>query len=167
MIRTLTTAEVVARAAEFAALNVAVVEAGAPILFVDGVTPAKAQAYWSDPANHDGKVVLAAEQDGRLIGTATLSPYDLEMVRHRAEITRVMVHPEARGRGVGEALMRGLDAAALKAGTPVMHLFAEAGGAGARLYERCGWTSLGAIPDEMALPDGTLVPGAVYWKKLG
>jgi GNAT superfamily N-acetyltransferase len=166
VIRTLDPAEVVRRAGEFAALNVAVVEAGAPILFVDGVTPAKAEAYWSDPARHAGKAVVVAEADGRLIGTATLAPYDLEMVRHRGEVTRVMVHPEARGRGVGQALMQALDEEARKAACPILHLFAEDGGAGARLYERCGWLKVGTIPDEMALPNGTLVPGAVYWKRV-
>jgi ribosomal protein S18 acetylase RimI-like enzyme len=36
----------------------------------------------------------------------------------------------------------------------------------ARFYERIGWTKLGVIPDYSARPDGTLAPGAFFYRVL-
>ena len=38
--------------------------------------------------------------------------------------------------------------------------------AAARLYESCGWTRVGDIPDYALMPAGGLAPTTVYFKRL-
>jgi len=36
-----------------------------------------------------------------------------------------------------------------------------------RVYERAGWTRLGALPDYALMPDATLCDTVFYFKRLG
>ena len=85
---------------------------------------------------------------------------------HRADIAKMLVHRRARRRGVGEALMRAAEAAAREMGRSLLVLDTVTGDAGERLYERCGFTRVGVIPDYALFPDGRPCATTVFFKAL-
>lgn len=78
-----------------------------------------------------------------------------------AELKRMMVRPEARGRGLGQALVAALEVEAVMAGRPLLRL--ETGvrqRPAIRLYERMGFRRCGPFADHRA------APFSVYMEKL-
>jgi ribosomal protein S18 acetylase RimI-like enzyme len=65
-----------------------------------------------------GGEFLVAEQDGHLVGMGGIRPSE----QQRAEVLRVRVHPAARRRGVGRALMAALEQRAGQLGIGELHL---------------------------------------------
>ena len=67
----------------------------------------EAQEQWSESAwaeelaSPDRYVLARLDVDARIIGVATFS-----RVAEMADLNRVVVHPEARGRGIGSSLVR-------------------------------------------------------------
>jgi ribosomal protein S18 acetylase RimI-like enzyme len=78
----------------------------------------------------DRTLVLAAFEDGRILGTVTLELEDRVQGGHErppleaweAHVRMLGVHPEARGRGVGRLLMHACIEEARRAGKSVMTL---------------------------------------------
>jgi len=145
------------------------VEHGASVGFLAPLDPAEADAYWQriQRAVAEGRCVLlvAALGDGAVAGTVQLDVDTPPNQPHRATVGKLLVHTEARRRGVGEALMVGVEAAALAAGRWLLTLDTATDDA-ARLYERLGWTLAGVIPGYALNPDSTLTDTAYYWKEL-
>lgn len=77
----------------------------------------------------------------------------------------MLVHRRARRRGIGEALMQAAEDAARKTGKTLLVLDTASGDA-ERLYQRCGWTHAGTIPDYALLPHGGLCATSFYYRKL-
>lgn len=76
------------------------------------------------------------------------------VLRPNAEIRKVMVHPDARGRGLGRTVTEALTAHATEAGIEVLVLDARGNNHAAHaLYESLGWTRCGTIPDFIAVGD--------------
>jgi GNAT superfamily N-acetyltransferase len=71
-----------------------------------------------------------------------------------------------RKQGLGAALMRAAEAAALKRGRHLLMLDAVTGGDGARLYERLGWIRVGDIPKYALWPRGGYVGTTYYYRDL-
>jgi GNAT superfamily N-acetyltransferase len=84
---------------------------------------------------------------------------------HRAEIAKLMVHRRARGSGIGQELMRGVEEAARDAGFLLLTLDAKRGGAAERLYRRMGWIHAGTIPRFAMDGDGRTPHDAVIFYK--
>ncbi|HZB22317.1 MAG TPA: GNAT family N-acetyltransferase [Gaiellaceae bacterium] len=114
----------------------------------------------------DERVVLAAEQDGDVVGMGQLALDPAENGRHRAEIQRVAVAPDARGGGVGRALMRALEDAARGRGVTLAWLTTHDGTDATHFYESIGYTKLGVVPNWARTPDGALAANAFYYREL-
>lgn len=102
---------------------------------------ARFKGDWSSP--DDG--VLGAVVDGTLVGTVGFFREALVRTRHRAVIWGMYVAPEARGRGLGRALLeRALEALAAAGGIEQVHLTATTTNAPALgLYRSAGFVSEG------------------------
>ena len=142
---------------------------GASIGFLEPLHHADADAYWRriEGAVADGRCVLlvAALDNGEVVGTVQLDVDTLPNQPHRATVSKLLVHSAARRRGIGEALMAGLEQAALDAGRWLLTLD-TATDAAERLYVRMGWTPAGVIPRYALNPDRTLTDTVFYWKQL-
>jgi ribosomal protein S18 acetylase RimI-like enzyme len=114
----------------------------------------------------DGRVVLAAELDGEVVGMGQVAFDDAENGRHRAEIQRVAVASGARGSGVGRELMRALEDAARERGITLVWLTTHDETDATRFYESIGYTKLGVIPNWARTPDGALAANAFYYRDL-
>jgi len=168
------TIEVLAPAAYEAAIPAlaevlsACVEAGAGVSFLQPFPPAEAARFWQSlvPRVAAGAIlVLAALDGGRLRGTVQLQPVPMPNQPHRAEVAKLLVHPEARRRGLAEALMRRLEAEARRLGRSLLTLD-TAGPEADRLYRRLGYTAAGVIPGYALMPDGELCDTTFFWKQL-
>jgi ribosomal protein S18 acetylase RimI-like enzyme len=101
---------------------------------------------------------LVAESAARIIGYIHQGPATrLASNRHVRQIQGFVVDPEARGRGIGRALIEAACEQARAAGIRRMTLRVLAHNAPARrLYERCGFEVAGVLPEEFWL-DGAYV----------
>jgi ribosomal protein S18 acetylase RimI-like enzyme len=146
------------------------VDGGASLGFMHPLTHVRALAFWAEVLDRAGRgelIVLVAEEreTGAVVGTVQVILSMPENQPHRGEISKMLVHRRARRRGIGEALMRAAEAAALDAGKRLMVLDTASGDA-ERLYHRLGWQRVGLIPDYALGPSGDLVATTVFYKEL-
>lgn len=107
----------------------------------------------------DDQLALASAGDGALVvvendALGIWTRYAAPVIRQNAEIRKVMVHPDARGRGLGRAVVEALTRHATDHGIEVLVLDARGNNHAAHaLYEKLGWARIGAIPDFIAVGD--------------
>ena len=163
-------AEVVARSGELADLLTDTVRGGASLGFLAPLDRAEALAWWKARAqavDEGGLAVWAARAGDRVTGTVGLAFPDKPNGRHRAELVKLMVHREARGKGLARRLLATAERAAVEAGITLLHLDTETGSPAESLYRSAGWIRAGSIPDFAATPTGVLQPTTIFYKRLG
>ncbi|WP_460071300.1 N-acetyltransferase family protein [Streptomyces sp. YKOK-I1] len=168
-VRRLDGADLLLAAEQLAALLVDTVAGGASIGFLAPLDTAGALAWWrerAEGADAGRLAVWAAYDRGRVVGTVTLAFPDKPNSRHRAELVKLMVHRDARGKGLGRTLLTTAERAALAAGVTLLHLDTETDSPAEHLYGAAGWTRAGVIPDYAADPAGVLRPTTLYYKRL-
>jgi GNAT superfamily N-acetyltransferase len=111
-------------------------------------------------------VLIAANCDGRIVGTVQLGLDTPPNQPHRADVKKMLVHRAARSRGIGAMLMAAVEQEAKKRGRWLVVLDTVPGMSGYRLYQRAGWTESGVIPNYALMPDGSPCDTAVFWKRL-
>jgi ribosomal protein S18 acetylase RimI-like enzyme len=145
------------------------VEDGASVGFLAPFAPEEADAYWQriQRAVADGRcVLLVGSLDGDDVsGTVQLDVDTMPNQPHRATVSKLLVHTAARRRGLGEALMAGLEREALDRGRWLLTLDTATDTA-ERLYRRMGWNVAGVIPKYAMNPDSSLTDTVYYWKEL-
>jgi GNAT superfamily N-acetyltransferase len=153
------------------AILVACVAAGASVSFLPPLAPEAARGFWRKVAADVAagtRLLLAAWLDGQLVGTVQLDLGTPENQPHRAEVAKLLVHPEARRRGVGRALMRRAEQAAQGLGRSLLTLDTRADDDAEPLYRSLGWTEAGRIPGWALNPDRTTYCDTIlFWKRLG
>ena len=112
------------------------------------------------------RILLVVEQEGRILGMAQLARSGAMNAEHRAEVQRVAVADNARGNGIGRQLMAAVEETARQFGLTLLWLTTHEGSAACTFYEALGYTKLGVMPSYSRRPDGTLSPGAFYFKEL-
>ncbi|NOG72515.1 GNAT family N-acetyltransferase [Roseicella sp. DB1501] len=145
------------------------VEAGASVSFLPPLAPARARAFWHRVAADVAggrKLLLAAWQEGALVGTAQLILDMPENQPHRADVAKVLVDPAARRGGIGRALMRRIEAEALRLGRRLLVLDTLAGSEGEALYRAMGWQEVGIIPGFALDAAGAEHATMIFWKRL-
>jgi len=145
------------------------VDTGASVGFLPPLQREEARAYWEDvvAAVGAGSHSLAlATVDGRAAGTAQLVEAGKANARHRAEVSKVLVHSAFRRRGIGAALLRALEARARERGKRTLVLDTLEGDSGEQLYQSLGWIRAGVIPEYAQVADGSLRSTVVYYKLL-
>lgn len=151
--------------AELAALLVAVVAQGASVGFLPPLTMDAAETYWRTGLE-PGTILLVAEQDGRIAGTAQLVLAMRPNGRHRAEVNKVLVHPAFQRQGIGRRLMDAIETIARREGRTLLHLDTREGDPANRLYQAAGYIEAGRIPCWARSADGTLQATVFYYKLL-
>jgi GNAT superfamily N-acetyltransferase len=131
----------------------------------------KAESFWHDVAGSAGRGerVLAAAQErssGSIVGTVQILLHQPENHPHRADVAKMLVHPEARRRGIGAQLLRFAEDAARAANKTLLVLDTATGSDAERLYERLGWLRVGVIPGYALSPDGRPCDTTVFYKRL-
>ena len=165
--RRLAPAEAQAAASALADVLLDCVAGGASVSFMADLTRADAEAFWREQARAgDERAILVAEDDLGICGVVQVIPAWPPNQPHRADVSKLLVHRQARRRGIAEALMVAAEAAARQMGRRVLVLDTVTGGDAERLYARLGWTQVGVIPDFALTPDGALCATTVFTKAL-
>jgi GNAT superfamily N-acetyltransferase/catechol 2,3-dioxygenase-like lactoylglutathione lyase family enzyme len=147
------------------------VEGGASIGFMHPLPRAKAIGFWEGviaSAARGERILLVAEdvETDTIIGTVQVILTMPDNQPHRADVAKMQVHRRARRRGVGAALMRASEAAALEAGRTLLVLDTVTGSDAERLYTRLGWQRCGEIPGYALWPRGGFCSTTVFYRVL-
>ncbi|WP_175411437.1 GNAT family N-acetyltransferase [Streptomyces sp. TRM64462] len=158
-------------APELGALLQDAVHGGASVGFLAPLSGGDAAAWWRSVAREAEEGVrsvwAARDGDGALLGVVTLVRATHPNQRHRGDISKLLVHTAARGRGLGRRLLSAAEAGAVDLGLTLLVLDTETGSAAEGLYRSAGWTRAGVIPGYAAGPDGVPMPTTYYYKALG
>lgn len=155
---------------DLAALLGDAVDSGAAVSFLAPLPRDAARAFWRRTAAEMGarSVVLVARDGLGIAGTVTLHAAWAPNQPHRGEIAKLIVHRRARRQGLGDRLMERAEQHARDVGLSLLTLDAKRGAAAELLYQRRGWTRVGAIPDFAVDPDGAALHDTViYFKRVG
>ena len=121
---------------------------------------------WAAEVEQGRRLIVAAFDNGDLVGTVQVILALPPNQPHRAEIAKLLVHRSARRRGIAELLMACAEAEARAEGKTLLVLDAVTEGDAARLYARMGWTEVGVIPGYALYPDGRPCDTTYFWKAL-
>ena len=145
---------------------VACVEGGASVNFMSPYTHAEAKRFFESVLTEveaGRRILLGSFSGERLVGTIQVLLAMPPNQPHRGEIAKLLVAPEARGAGIGAALMMVAERCAKEAHKTLLVLD-TANATAEALYERLGWTRVGAIPGYALMPDGVPCATTIFWK---
>ena len=110
----------------------------------------------------------AAVEDGRVLGLYILHPNNVGRCGHQTNASYA-VSSAARGRGVGEALVRHSLQKAAQLGYRLLIFNAVVAGntAAIRLYEKLGFVRIGTVPGGFLLKDGGWSDTILFYHTLG
>jgi GNAT superfamily N-acetyltransferase len=168
-VRALDAAEARARAPELSAVLIDCVDGGASVSFMAPLTRARADAFWhgvADGVAAGDRVLLVAEDGPALVGTVQVVFAWPENQPHRADVAKMLVRRTHRRAGVGAALVRAAEEAALAAGRTLLLLDTVTGSDAERLYARLGWERVGSVPDFALWPDGRPCATTYFYRRL-
>jgi ribosomal protein S18 acetylase RimI-like enzyme len=151
---------------ELAELLIRVVEDGASVGFMPPLSAEEATRYWEGVPGPD-VVLYAALAGGRVAGSVQLHVCTKPNGSHRAEIAKLMTHPDYRRHGIGRRLMLQAEAKAAELGRSLLVLDTREGDPSNRLYSSIGYTMAGRIPGYARSADGELHATVYYYKNLG
>jgi ribosomal protein S18 acetylase RimI-like enzyme len=145
------------------------VEGGASVRFMAPFSQEDARAAFEAVAadvESGTRILLAAFADGVLVGTVQVVHASQPNSPHRADVAQLLVHRQARRRGIARLLMERAEVEAAREHKTLLVLDTVTGDAAERLYERLGWTKVGVIPNYALYPDGRPCDTTVFWKAL-
>jgi len=128
----------------------ACVHDGASIGFVVPHSRHESKAFWRDkvsPALQGGRrLLLVAWRDDRIAGSVQLD-YDTPANQpHRAEIRKLLVHPDFRRQGIARHLMAEIEGHASRLNRTLLTLDTRTGDNAEPLYRSLGYRTTGIIP---------------------
>lgn len=149
----------------------ACVHAGASVGFILPFAPDQARTFWSEavfPAVHaGGRILFLAYDSDVCIGTVQLIVGQPPNQPHRADVAKMLVHPDARRQGAGRALLRALLASAESLGKSLLVLDTRSTDPAKDLYQSEGFNVAGEIPNYCRNPfEPVLEPTTYMFKSL-
>jgi ribosomal protein S18 acetylase RimI-like enzyme len=145
------------------------VQGGASVSFLWPLPRERAAAFWERAADETGarrRILLLAHDAQGVCGTVQLILDLPDNQPHRADLAKMLVHRRARHQGVGTALLRAAEAAALRQRRTLLVLDTVTDSPAYRLYERLGWQRVGEIPGYALWPDGRPCPTTYFYRQL-
>ena len=135
------------------------VHAGASVSFVLPFSYEDAEAFWRGkvlPSVLAGACrVLVARSEGQIVGTVQLDLATPPNQPHRAEVRKLLVHPNARRRGIARLLMLAAEKEAREVQRTLLTLDTVTGGFAEPLYLSLGYVKVGVIPRYAIRPDAS------------
>jgi GNAT superfamily N-acetyltransferase len=138
--------------------------------FLPPIADDEALNYWLSlraELRAGSRILLAAYDGDRIVGTAQLAFPPRPNARHRATIHKMIVARALRGRGVGASIMSALERVAKLRGCSLLVLNTRHGSPAERFYAALGFIKSGVIPGYAAGPDGEWYADATYYKQIG
>jgi acetyltransferase len=145
------------------------VHSGSSVGFLPPLASDAAEEYWLETLNEvaQGKrVLLVSSEAGDVTGTVQLALATKQNGLHRAEVQKLLVHTGFRHRGIARELMGAAEECARSLGRTLLVLDTEQGSVAESLYEKCGYTRAGVIPQYALNTDRSLITTVVFYKLL-
>ena len=122
---------------------------GASVGFIDAADEEVMTRFWQQRiaglADGDSELFVA-RQHGRIEGTVMLSVRAMLNGTKRAEINKLLGHPQARRQGIARELMQRAEQQARAQGKTLLVLDTRSGDVASDLYRSLGWQVAGSIP---------------------
>ena len=125
------------------------VAAGASVNLLMPFSAADGAAWWRaqlEDVRTGRRVVLVARVAGMVVGTVSLCPAPPPNQHRRAELTKLLVNPADRRRGVATRLMAAVETLARERGFSLLTLDCVTGGADEGIYRKLGYETVGVVP---------------------
>jgi ribosomal protein S18 acetylase RimI-like enzyme len=139
---------------------------GAAVSFMAPLSRDDAARFWTRDVMPEvaagRRVLFGAACDGALLGTVQLVTALPPNQPHRCEIAKMIVHPDARRRGIGRLLMSRALERARAIGKTLVTLDTRTGDVAEPLYRSVGFEVAGIIPDYAWDPDGRATHATTY-----
>ena len=156
---------------ELADILRAIVHIGAGVSFVVPFSMEDSRSFWTDkvlPGVFAGtRCVLVARIAHRIVGTVQMDMATPPNQPHRADVLKMLVHPDAQRRGIARALMVRLEEIARAKGRTLLTLDTWTGSPAEVLYRSLGYVEVGVIPRYARTSTATeLEPATFMYKEL-
>lgn len=159
-----------AHAGQLADVLRACVLAGASVGFELPCPHEEAHTFWlgleGAVARGERRLFVLRGADGRIDGTLQLVLAGMPNSRHRAELSKMLVHPRARRQGLAQALIRHAELQAQALGRTLLVLDTCTGEPAEAMYLKLGYQRCGEIPQFATMPDGRLGATTFMYKLL-
>ncbi|MDO7908030.1 GNAT family N-acetyltransferase [Paenibacillus sp. JX-17] len=146
-------------------LLIRVVADGASIGFLPPLSSNEAMTYW-DQVLEPGVILYTARESGKVIAAVQLQLCGKPNGAHRAEVAKLMTHPDYRRNGAARALLRTVEQRAQEGGRSLLVLDTREGDPSNLLYQSEGYIQAGRIPDYAISENGQLDATIIYYKKI-
>lgn len=150
---------------ELSELLINVVEEGASIGFLPPISNQDARKYWETVLSPE-VVLLVAKTNNQIAGSVQLHLSTKQNGGHRAEIAKLMTHPDFRRMGIGRLLMQEAETVAKQVGRSLIVLDTREGDASNYLYRSLGYIQGGSIPNYARSASGELDATIIYYKNI-
>ncbi|MGY3943421.1 GNAT family N-acetyltransferase [Aeromonas tecta] len=145
------------------------VASGASVGFLPPLQDEQGLEYWqgieAELADGARRLWVAFDQH-HLVGALQLALCTKANGGHRAEVEKLVVHSQARGKGVGRALMEAMEQGARDAHRTLLVLDSRVGDIASSLYRQLGYQEAGQIPNFAQSADGSLAATQFFYKQL-
>ncbi len=145
------------------------VDGGASLGFLPPLDPGEAAAYWHGvlaEVRAGTRVLLAARNGPKIVGTVQLALATKSNAKHRAEVEKLAVLTAERGKGIGSALMQAVEGAAKAKGRSLLVLDTRKGDPAEALYRNLGYVETGVVPGFTRDARGELYDTVFFHKAL-
>lgn len=154
---------------EFVTMLKLTVDGGASIGWILPFSKDEAITYWNGIAEQlesGDKILIVAQQGDAVVGAVQLGLESRENGNHRAEVQKLMVHPEYRRQGIARLLMSDIDPTAKSASRSLLVLDVRKGDPAETLYQKMGFIHVGDIPDYARSTKTQFDATAYYYKPI-
>jgi ribosomal protein S18 acetylase RimI-like enzyme len=147
----------------------ATVLAGGSVNFILPFSMTDSRQFWQHKMfpiiRSGGRLLLIATMQGRIVGTGQLLLDMPPNQVHRCEISKLLVHPEFRKRGIARRLMTDLEGHATRLGRRLITLDTRTGDAAEPLYLSLDYKIAGTIPNFCRATDSDRMDATTYMYK--
>jgi ribosomal protein S18 acetylase RimI-like enzyme len=150
---------------ELSDLLIKVVHEGASIGFLPPLKKEDADAFWKSCAAPE-IIFIAAKIEGKIAGTVQLHLCTKPNGTHRAEVAKLMTHPDYRKKGIARQLMKEIEKRAKQEERTLLVLDTREGDPSNFLYQSIGFIEAGRIPNFAQSETGTLDTTILYYKNI-
>ncbi|PEF21298.1 GNAT family N-acetyltransferase [Bacillus pseudomycoides] len=148
---------------ELSELLKTVVNDGASIGFLPPLEQEEATKYWQTVLAPE-VILFIAKINNKVAGSVQLHLITKPNGIHRAEICKLMTHPNFRRNGIGRSLMQKAEERAKQENRSLLVLDTREGDPSNRLYKSLDYQESGKIPGYAISPNGELDATVIYYK---
>ncbi|MDQ0858948.1 ribosomal protein S18 acetylase RimI-like enzyme [Bacillus sp. V2I10] len=148
---------------QLADLLIKIVEGGASIGFLPPMSLSQATEYW-ESVLEPSVILLIAKVNDEIAGSVQLHLCMKQNGGHRAEIAKLITHPDYRRKGIARLLMQKAEERAIQEKRSLLVLDTREGDVSNQLYNSMGFTECGRIPFFAESAGGKLDTTILYYK---